>query len=65
MDNKESMLAKANQPAVEAMKLHPFYKGKIEVVPKSVSAIYPISLSGTRPEWPNPAWISATIPNGI
>jgi malate dehydrogenase (oxaloacetate-decarboxylating) len=34
MDNKESMLAKANQPAIEAMKLHPFYKGKIEVVPK-------------------------------
>jgi malate dehydrogenase (oxaloacetate-decarboxylating) len=34
MDNKESMLAKANQPAIEAMRLHPFYKGKIEVVPK-------------------------------
>jgi len=34
MDNKDNLLAKANQPAIEAMKLHPFYKGKIEVVPK-------------------------------
>ncbi len=35
MDNKEQLLAKADQPGVEAMKLHPFYKGKIEVVPKA------------------------------
>jgi len=35
MLNKEQMLAKADQPGVEAMKLHPFYKGKIEVVPKA------------------------------
>lgn len=30
----QSLIDKANQPAKEAMKLHPFYKGKIEVVPK-------------------------------
>jgi len=35
MLNKEQMLAKADHPGVEAMKLHPFYKGKIEVVPKA------------------------------
>jgi malate dehydrogenase (oxaloacetate-decarboxylating) len=35
MDKKDQMLAKADQPGVEAMKLHPFYKGKIEVVPKA------------------------------
>ena len=35
MDKKEQMLAKADQPGVEAMRLHPFYKGKIEVVPKA------------------------------
>jgi len=31
---KEELLAKAERPAKEAMRLHPFYKGKIEVVPK-------------------------------
>lgn len=30
----EELLAKAYQPAKDAMRLHPFYKGKIEVVPK-------------------------------
>ena len=30
----EELLAKAQQPAKEAMRLHPFYKGKIEVIPK-------------------------------
>jgi malate dehydrogenase (oxaloacetate-decarboxylating) len=35
MDNKDQLLAKADQPGIEAMKLHPFYKGKIEVVPKA------------------------------
>lgn len=29
------MLAKAQKPAEDAMRLHPFYRGKIEVVPKS------------------------------
>jgi len=31
---KEELLARAYQPAQEAMKLHPFYLGKIEVSPK-------------------------------
>jgi malate dehydrogenase (oxaloacetate-decarboxylating) len=31
---KEELLAKAKKPAEDAMKLHPFYKGKIEIVPK-------------------------------
>ena len=32
--NKEELLKKAEQPARDAMRLHPFYRGKIEVVPK-------------------------------
>ncbi len=32
----EELLAKAKKPAQEAIKLHPFYKGKIQVVPKCV-----------------------------
>ena len=31
---KEELLARARKPAEDAMKLHPFYRGKIEVVPK-------------------------------
>jgi malate dehydrogenase (oxaloacetate-decarboxylating) len=31
---KEELIAKAQKPAEDALKLHPFYKGKIEVVPK-------------------------------
>jgi len=31
---KEELLEKAKKPAQEAMKLHPFYQGKIEIVPK-------------------------------
>ena len=30
----EELLKQANQPAIDAMRLHPFYKGKIEVTPK-------------------------------
>jgi malate dehydrogenase (oxaloacetate-decarboxylating) len=30
----EELLAKAEQPSKDAMQLHPFYKGKIEVIPK-------------------------------
>ena len=30
----EELLAKAEQPSKDAMKLHPFYKGKVEIVPK-------------------------------
>jgi malate dehydrogenase (oxaloacetate-decarboxylating) len=31
---KEELIAKAAKPSKDAMKLHPFYKGKVEVVPK-------------------------------
>ncbi len=31
---KEELLAKANKPAKEALRLHPYYKGKIQIVPK-------------------------------
>jgi len=31
---KEQLLEKAKKPAVDAMKLHPFYHGKMEIVPK-------------------------------
>lgn len=33
--NKEELLKKANKPAEDAMRLHPFYRGKIEVMPKA------------------------------
>ncbi len=33
--SKEELLKKANKPAEDAMYMHPFYKGKIEVTPKS------------------------------
>ncbi len=33
---KEELLAKAKKPAADAMKMHPYYQGKIEVVPKCV-----------------------------
>ncbi len=38
MDEKtvKELLKKAEKPGKDAMKLHPFYKGKIEVVPKCV-----------------------------
>ncbi|NQS97436.1 MAG: NADP-dependent malic enzyme [candidate division Zixibacteria bacterium] len=32
----EELLKQAYQPAKDAMKLHPFYKGKIEIVPKCI-----------------------------
>ena len=31
---KEELIAKAEKPSKDAMELHPFYRGKIEVVPK-------------------------------
>lgn len=34
MLTKEELLAKAKKPAQEAMRLHPFYRGKIEMIPK-------------------------------
>jgi malate dehydrogenase (oxaloacetate-decarboxylating) len=33
---KEELIEKAKKPARDAMKMHPFYKGKIEIVPKCV-----------------------------
>jgi len=33
--NVEQLLARAQQPAADALKLHPFYRGKIEIVPKA------------------------------
>lgn len=32
--NTAELIARAEKPAEDAMKLHPFYKGKIEVIPK-------------------------------
>jgi len=32
--NREELLAKAEKPMQDAMKLHPFYRGKIEIVPR-------------------------------
>ena len=32
----EELLAKARKPAEDAMKLHPFYRGKVQVIPKCV-----------------------------
>ncbi|MBI2252162.1 MAG: NADP-dependent malic enzyme, partial [Armatimonadetes bacterium] len=34
MFTKEELLAKAKKPGEEALKLHPFYQGKIEIIPK-------------------------------
>jgi len=34
--NREDLLAKALKPAEDAMKLHPFYRGKIAVTPKCI-----------------------------
>lgn len=36
MQTKEELLARAQKPAQDAMRMHPFYRGKIEVVPKCV-----------------------------
>lgn len=30
----EAMLARANQPSAEALRLHPYYRGKVQTVPK-------------------------------
>ncbi len=34
MNQKEELLAKAKKPAEDALRLHPFYRGKIETTPK-------------------------------
>lgn len=36
MLTKEELLAKAKKPAQDAMKLHPFYRGKVQIVSKCV-----------------------------
>ena len=33
---KEELLAKARKPAEDAMRLHPFYRGKMQTIPKCV-----------------------------
>jgi malate dehydrogenase (oxaloacetate-decarboxylating) len=38
--SKEELIKKANKPSEDAMKMHPFYKGKIEVTPKSCIRSY-------------------------
>jgi len=50
---KEELLEKAKKPAQDALKMHPYYKGKIEVVPKfGISTILP---SGILPALQNHA----------
>jgi malate dehydrogenase (oxaloacetate-decarboxylating) len=34
MSQQEARIAKAQQPAIDAMRLHPFYHGKIQMMPK-------------------------------
>jgi len=34
MPTKDELLAKANQPARDALRLHPFYRGKVQMLPK-------------------------------
>ena len=31
---KEELLAKARKPAEDALRLHPFYRGKVQIAPK-------------------------------
>ena len=33
---KEELLAKAKKPAEDAMIMHPFYRGKMQTVPRAV-----------------------------
>ena len=53
--NIEELLAKAKKPSADAMKLHPFYRGKIETVLKCVLRSLTTSPSGTRRAWRPPA----------
>jgi len=32
---KEELIAKSEKPGKDAMELHPFYRGKIEIMPKA------------------------------
>ncbi len=40
MLTKEELLAKANKPSEDAMRLHPYFRGKIQTVPKCVVRDY-------------------------
>ena len=34
MSTQKQLLAKAQQPSIDALRLHPFYRGKMQVMPK-------------------------------
>jgi malate dehydrogenase (oxaloacetate-decarboxylating) len=34
MPTRDELLAKAQQPAAEALRLHPFYQGKVQMLPR-------------------------------
>ena len=51
---EEERLAKAQKPGKDAMKMHPFYGGKVEVVPKACVRSSMISPFGIRLELQNP-----------
>ena len=60
--SKEGLIAKAEVPSREAMRLHPFYKGKIQMLPKCPVREWRTSASGTRPGWPPHVGRSSVIP---
>lgn len=35
MLSKEELLARAKKPGIDAMRMHPYYRGKVEIVPKA------------------------------
>ncbi|MEI6509431.1 MAG: hypothetical protein WCO14_00620 [bacterium] len=39
--DKNELLAKANKPSEEAVRLHPFYRGKIKMVPTREGILAP------------------------
>ena len=61
----EELKAKAYQPMQDAMKLHPFYSGKIQTMPRCRVRDLRILPSGTHPVLPNLARRSAITGIGI
>ena len=61
----EELKAKAYQPMEDAMKLHPFYRGKIEITLKCWCATSRTSPSGTRPVSLLPATTYRPIPGAF
>lgn len=59
--NVEELLEKAKKPAADALKLHPFYKGKMEPHSSAPSETLMILRSGIPRELPHPAGISTRI----